>query len=205
MEGASIKIYVGADEKLYTAPRALLCYHSAFFQCCLSGQFKEATENAVRLDEDDPETFLLVLEWMHKGTLQIFEDCWRDFHDRPAGLRQTCRVLCKLSVMADKLQMNGIQGYVFSELDRAMRHAGDYFPMDSATVMAVYNNTREHSKLQQYVLESLAHNLISPSGHHITEYQECVEGPNAIPGFALKLIAKMKDFRSHEYWCKAKF
>ncbi|KAK4693139.1 hypothetical protein P7C71_g4199, partial [Lecanoromycetidae sp. Uapishka_2] len=203
MEGGAAEIYVGPNKKLYTIPRALLCYHSEYFKRSLNSGSVEAAEGAIHLFTDDPETFILLLEWMYKGTLRVFENfCW-EADDYRTALQQTCLVLCKLFCMADRLIIPGVEDYIVSQLNRAFDSAGDDFPIDSATIMAVYNNTPERSAFQKYLLEKLTVNLISPTGHHIEKYKELVEGPDAIPGFAVNLIAKMKDFRSHEYWCKA--
>lgn len=202
MQGGAIEIYVGPNKKLYTIPRALLCHHSGYFQSCLNSNFIEAAEGVVDFSSYDLETFVLLLEWMYKGNLRVFEDnCW-EVQDLQAALKQTCQILCKLSCMADKLAMAEIDDYIVSQLDRVFRSAGDIFPMDSANVMAVYNNTHEHSELQKYVTKKLSLSLLSPTGHDIAMYAECIQGPDAIPGLAVRLIAKMKDYRSNDFWCK---
>lgn len=202
MEGAAVKIYVGADEKLYTVPRALLCHHSDYFQTSLNGKFRESTNGTVHLPEDDPESFVLVLEWMYKEYLHILEDHDWETRPRQAELKRTCRILCKLCCTADKLQMRGIEGYIISQLDHALKCAGDKFPMDSATVRDFYTNTPDSSAPQRFVLEKLALNLTSDTGHPITEFRDCIEGADEIPDFAVKLFTKMRSIKTNEFSCE---
>jgi len=200
VEGSAVEVYVGPDKKMYTLPRALLCYHSDFFQRSLTGQFREASEDKIYLPEDDAKIFLLVLEWMYKGTLPMFEDRYQLTKDLPRALRAMCYTLCEMYCLADKLLLHRIQNYIFSQLDRALNLAGNDFPMTQDTIIQIYKNTHESSTLRKWVVEKLALNLIKPYGRHISEYQKLVDGPNAIPGFAVDLFANMKEVKSYDVW-----
>jgi len=202
MEGGAVEVYVGPDKKMYTIPRALLSHHSEYFQRSLNGQFREASENQIHLTEDDPKTFILVLEWLYKGTLNILDDRCHGAEDRLVALRAICHTLCELYCLADKLLIHPIQDYAFTQLERALRFAGNDFPMTQETIMDVYKNTHEDSALRKWVLEKLALNLVSPLGHHCTAYVKVIEGPQPIPGFGMLLIAKMRNVRSYDFWVR---
>jgi hypothetical protein len=59
-----VDTYVGLNSKHDSVPKDLLCYHSPFFDRCLNGNFKEATELKVTLPEDSIEDFEIVLNYI---------------------------------------------------------------------------------------------------------------------------------------------
>lgn len=57
-------LYVGEDRTTYYAHEDALC-KLPFFRAALQGQFKEASEKAINLPEDDPEAISALVQWLY--------------------------------------------------------------------------------------------------------------------------------------------
>lgn len=60
---------MGPDEKQFDVHKELLCSVSDFFAAALDGGFKEAEAGAVKLPEQDPDTFQYFIHWLYAGKL----------------------------------------------------------------------------------------------------------------------------------------
>lgn len=67
VQGPRVEIFVGKERKLFTAPKALLCYYSKVFDRCFNGNFKEAQTQKLELPEDNSECFEALLLFMLQG------------------------------------------------------------------------------------------------------------------------------------------
>jgi hypothetical protein len=56
-----VSIYVGPDRKHYVVHKQLLTSQSDYFDKALNGNFKEAEENKIHLEEDDPAAIGLMI------------------------------------------------------------------------------------------------------------------------------------------------
>ena len=164
--------------------------------------FKEATSHTMYLQEDNPSTFGLLIEWMYTRSLHVYKDhvYGIGIEDLQKALETTCDVLCELFCLSEKLLVDGIQNTIMDELDRAIERSVGQFPIGQATVMAVYHNTHEFSKFRKYVMDQLAINLVDYHGRKFEDYKDCLEGPSALPGFVLSLVTRMKDVREMNFW-----
>jgi BTB/POZ domain len=65
--GPTVTIYVGSEatKKKYILPKTYLCEQSAYFKAAFEGRFQEGEEQALQLDEDSPEHFELVIQWLY--------------------------------------------------------------------------------------------------------------------------------------------
>lgn len=59
-----VKIYVGPQKKQWMLPKDLLCDRFSFFKAAFKGGFKEAAEKEMWLEEDDPEAFGLLVDYV---------------------------------------------------------------------------------------------------------------------------------------------
>jgi len=75
---------VGSDEKRYAVHRALLCYYSPYFTAALNGSFKEADEDALKLENTEDEVFDYFLHWLYTQTLPE-PDCSNNEGTPPAS------------------------------------------------------------------------------------------------------------------------
>lgn len=69
MAGPRVDVYVGKEKKHYCLPKLLLCYHSAYFDRCFNGGFKEAETQRLELPEDCVVHFENLLEYMLYGKM----------------------------------------------------------------------------------------------------------------------------------------
>ena len=162
--------------------------------------FKEATDDSIHLKEDSPSAFGLLVEWMYTQSLNVYNDHVYPSTDLHEALSTTCDILCELFCLSEKLLVDGIQNAIGADLDRAVERGRDILPIEPDTVIAVYQNTHPGSSFRKYVLNKLAFNLEAYEGRHISYYSECLEGPRAIPGFTMELLARMKDVKGRNFW-----
>jgi len=71
MGEAVVTVLVGPDEKRYTVHKSLLTAQSEYFDRALNGKFKEADEQTIRLTEESPDAFDLLIGWLYQGQLPV--------------------------------------------------------------------------------------------------------------------------------------
>lgn len=64
-----VSIYVGPERKHYVVHKRLLTSQSDYFDKALNGGFKEAEENKIHLEEDDPAAVGLLVGWLYRGVI----------------------------------------------------------------------------------------------------------------------------------------
>lgn len=58
-------IIIGKEEKKFVVHEHLLTHYSDFFRAALTGDFKEAEDKIVRLEEEDPTVFEFFVHWLY--------------------------------------------------------------------------------------------------------------------------------------------
>ncbi|KAH8730248.1 hypothetical protein GQ44DRAFT_823579 [Phaeosphaeriaceae sp. PMI808] len=58
-------VLVGPDAIKFVIHESLLVYYSTFFCKALTGEFKEAKEKSVKLEDEDPRTFEIFVHWLY--------------------------------------------------------------------------------------------------------------------------------------------
>lgn len=56
---------VGPDEVPFGVHKDLLCQYSTFFRNALNGGFKESKENTVKLPDETPAMFRIIVDWLY--------------------------------------------------------------------------------------------------------------------------------------------
>lgn len=64
-----VSIYVGQEGKQFVVHKALLTSQSEYFQKALDGGFKEAEENKIHLEEEDPAAVELLTAFLYLGII----------------------------------------------------------------------------------------------------------------------------------------
>ena len=64
-------IVVGPEKASFEIPQKLLCYCSAYFEGALMGEFQEAKEGKVVIDEVSKEDFQLIAKWILTSHLEF--------------------------------------------------------------------------------------------------------------------------------------
>lgn len=139
-----ITITVGESEARFQAHKDLLCQRSPFFNGALTRDFKEASENAVTLPEDDPDTFERFLQWVYSGTYVLSGIGTDDEVD------ERYIQLVQLYTLADKLEVPALKKSVVDELF-VMKSNPDK-PPQIEVISYVYENTRERSPLRKLMV-----------------------------------------------------
>lgn len=104
--GPAVDIFVGPEEVQFTLPRKLLYYHPRFAERAIEGFFREASEKALRLPQDDPEVFYWLVQWMLQGNLEMVEQLRQKYqwkNGRQDWREYACRLLCRLWILGDKI------------------------------------------------------------------------------------------------------
>lgn len=62
-----VKICVGSEEKPYSLPKDLIAHYSSYFASCFKNNWKEANEGVLRLSDEKPEFFDVLMEYFRHG------------------------------------------------------------------------------------------------------------------------------------------
>jgi len=68
-----VDIFVGSDRKRFVVHKQPLISGSDYFNKALNGGFREATENAIHLEELDPAAVGLMIGWIYRGVIPGME------------------------------------------------------------------------------------------------------------------------------------
>ncbi len=64
-----VYVMVGPQHKKYGIHQGLLCHVSAYFSGALTGNFKEAQEGVINLEDEDPKIFDRFNSWLYTGSV----------------------------------------------------------------------------------------------------------------------------------------
>lgn len=64
-----MNIYVGPDNKHFVLHKRPLTSQSEYFRNAFQGEYKEAKENSIHLEEEDPSAIALLVGWIYKGII----------------------------------------------------------------------------------------------------------------------------------------
>ncbi|KAF4629010.1 hypothetical protein G7Y89_g9140 [Cudoniella acicularis] len=64
-----VSIYVGPERKHFVVHKSLLTTQSTYFDRALNGNFKEAEENSIYMEEEDPAAVGLLVGWLYRGAI----------------------------------------------------------------------------------------------------------------------------------------
>lgn len=147
----------------------------------------------MNLKDDEPETFNLLIQWMHHGC-PAFENLNTLAPPNSVSQRkargEACHLLCALYCLCDKIQVAKIGDEILGKLRDLIRD-GMVLPLAPSTVRMVLENVPESSALHEYVLQKVAGDLLNEWGHDYDHYEEMLEGPEAIEGLVLALFHRM--------------
>ncbi|KUJ22425.1 uncharacterized protein LY89DRAFT_762551 [Mollisia scopiformis] len=65
------KVVITVEGQNFSLPKALLCYHSPFFERAFNGGFKEATEQKMSMTSCSLETFKLLIQWLYTSHVEL--------------------------------------------------------------------------------------------------------------------------------------
>lgn len=189
-----MKVYVGAEERLFLVSRKLLCSNSIYCDRLLhkQGAEVEALEDNVYLGGHESRAFNLLIMWIREGTLAL-EDYVRSIYTNPTRkeLRRGCHVLCGLYRLCDSIQVVKDKQVIFTLL-RGLSAYGGILRLSPRTVHMVLMSISEDLTLHEWVLQRVANDLVDGKGHDYDYYRQLLEGPTAIQGLVKALFQRMK-------------
>lgn len=130
-------ITVGSIKTKFHVHKSLLCEQSDYFKAAFEGQFAEAKSEELTLEDEDPELFDRLLDWVY---LQYLE---------PIAARDNehAKELVKLWVLADKFLMHRLANEAINALYKGR-------PKDLKDIYNwVWQHTCEPSKLRSFLVE----------------------------------------------------
>lgn len=140
--------------------KGLLCSRSGYFKAALTGNFREAEDQVVILDDEDPETFRMFNAWLYTDVLVEETDPLAI----PWGL------LFNVYVFAEKRIIPLLQNAAIDAIIRA--HRQEFIP--PIELRRAWASTAERSPLRKLLVDLRLHEAEGPfNGHfqnHIDQY-----------------------------------
>lgn len=144
------KVLVGTDEKEYTIHKDLLCKSSAFFERALDGHFSEAQTKTIRLPEDEPDIFNILVDWLYTGSCTFDDKCYALLEAQ----RHTPVDLCWLKVyrMADRMLLPGLQYIAVARIKYTFNSNRPFIPSNAFINSLFDSNGVDPPMLQMYIV-----------------------------------------------------
>lgn len=179
-----VKIYVGAERKLWILPEALLCNHVEFFKSAFQSGFRESQDKVLELPEDDPMAFQLVLNDILGYRDQEDSDIEIEHLDGYA----IQLVYCKAYVLADKIGRPDISARMCSSFISCMLVLSVFQPapprcVSPFAVKFAYQNTSEQTELRRSLTVVAVRILEKMVCATAKMFEEWNESASSHPGF----------------------
>jgi len=145
-EGPHIKVLVGPPDQPFEfcLSKALLCLSSTYFKVALKGDFREAKENVIHLDDEDAQVFRAYATWLVTKKLTR-----KDTREGLSCLGYEQHLL-NMYLFADKRGIAAFGNAVITLLASWTFEAGTVSPQSLARV---YDLLPPDSKLRQFLVD----------------------------------------------------
>lgn len=163
---------VGPEQISYAIHKGILCSRSDYFRAALTGNFSEAAEQVVTLDDEDPDTFRTFNAWLYTNVL--VED--------PDPDKTHWSLLFSIYFFAEKRIIPLLQNAAIDEIIRANKNA--YVPAEA--MRHTWTRTAETSPLRKLLVDL---RLIEPDNYFVSEYQSNIDqyGVEFVAAVAIRL------------------
>ena len=167
-----ITIEVGPEKTKFHVHKGLLVYYSAYFRGALEGNFKEAKEHTIYMDDEDANLFRLVKAWMY--TQHIADTLGEEI--------EYIFELFALYIFGEKRMIPKLRHYAISTIIEGLKMLKK-MPNNDQLITYVYENTSESNPLRKLLVDLNVYRL-----DHTTW-----EPPAALPTeFLLDVIKEMR-------------
>ena len=116
----------GIGSKIFHVHKKILCSLSPYFEAACSSRWLESGSNRISLSTDDPKIVELFVQWMYTGNFGYYEAGQKPLFEARIDTFGTCKnfvdVLTRLYILANKLQIAGLQDRVITELLSSESH-----------------------------------------------------------------------------------
>ena len=180
----AVTILVGEEQKKFFVHKKLICHYSGFFRGALEGNFAEAEDNVVELEDDHPDLFALFVTWLYTKHINLTINASEAQIPLPPAVSENySEVAVRLWVLADKLQARRFGNAVISELYRML--TGPKGTVQYAALVYTWSHTTDNAKLRKLLVEYFARgvNLGKIGGH------------NEPADFLVELVKRMYELR----------
>lgn len=176
-----MKVYVGPKRKLWILNEELLCDRSDYFKAAFQGNFKEASEKEVYLEEEDSEAFAMFVNWVYGCLLRYEPGPGPSLANAPSA-----DPFLKLYCLAEFLGIEKLMNLAIDQYSAAMRFCGRRPSAENVTYLCMHSP--KNSLARKFIAYSVAFSFSKPtlSGDI---YEEVIES-NA--EFALEVIKAMQ-------------
>ena len=157
----------------------LLCDTSPFFKAAFTKDFKESSEKAMSLPEDDVDTFERFACWLYNQDIKL------SGYDTNEGADERYMQLAMLYTLADKLVVTGLKNEAIKNLIETRSKAGH--PPQQPIVTHGYSNSRENSSLRKFIVACHVWHI----GYKWYDYDGTPGKLLEIPEFAVDLVIAM--------------
>lgn len=191
----TVLIHVGPQEKAFALRKDVLIEHSRFFRAALSGSFKQAAEQIIRLPEIEYEAFERYVQWTHTGSIDV-----ADIED-PADTRtrETETMLTRLYVVADRVENMLLRNQTMTAMVDVLEQTGKL--PSTLAIQIAYEHTADGSCLRRFLVDA---HCLNSEGHPKWLRNKLEKLPNE---FVLNLIGQLKEYRTedeHDPWIRGK-
>jgi len=147
-----IQVKVGADQQIFNVHKDLLCYYSSYFERALNGDFKEAIDKSIELDDEDPFIFQAFVSWLY--TERLYEDKKEPIdpksedREKRTTVNLSQRQLMQIWLFGEK---RGIPALQNKAINLYHQNFSESRLLDVYLLNTVYEQTLEDSKLRKYL------------------------------------------------------
>ena len=156
-----IKIYIGAERKALVIHRHLLCSKFPYFKSYFHHFPSQLAENSYQISEvnADAEIFSLVVEFVYRGSLEIFNP--GNFRGSGSRIRLIISRAIAVYCFAAELLMGAMMEYIMDAL--VPIYCSNSLRPTVAEIKAAYRGTSEGNGLRRFMARSYQYiTLTSP-------------------------------------------
>jgi BTB/POZ domain len=128
---------VGANQKPYVVHKSLLCQTSSFFRAAFEGDFREASENVVKLPEEREPVFKKFLHWLYFDYTAARVSEQMDQSEASERSRAAMAELIDLYLLADRLGIPSLTEDVVKEFHECVTNPRFVYPLQICKI--IYN------------------------------------------------------------------
>ena len=152
MYDTPVKITVGRDQTEVFYPYVgLLTAYSGYFARALGGGFREATEQHVRLEKEEPHVFRAVFDWLNTGRLPDSVPVIGRSSTRSA--QEVLDLLTRIWIFADMRRMPELRDGVIESLIKVSLKTATY--LSPTSIKWTYNNTLGGTAIRKVLVDLL--------------------------------------------------
>lgn len=148
----TVKVTVGHDDaEVFYPYLGLLTAYSGYFARALGGGFREAAEQHIRLENEEPRVFRAVFDWLNTGRLPDMTPVIGRSNTREA--QDILDLLVRLWIFADMRRMPELRDGVVESLIQVSLKTATY--PSASTIAWTYDNTLAGTAIRKVLVDLL--------------------------------------------------